>query len=187
MDKTIIQATAKDLPFVLSLQKKFSNQIGFIPKPTVERYLEAGKVFRGDLNEQEAGFLLLRETPCQNPEVFSIVQAAVKLDAQRHSLGFCLTGRAEKAAKESGGKLIQAACREDLDSNYFWRAAGFTLVAMRAGGQARGQRVLLWRKAVLEGTDLRIFHTPKYNLGANGRFCKRSEMEGWKLVEQRPI
>jgi hypothetical protein len=187
MQPTVFPANLEDLKFIISLQKKFSNQIGFVPQPAIERYLASGLILRGDLNDQEAGYLLVRETPCQQPGCFSIVQAAVRLDAQRHSLGLKLVQTAEENALFSAGKMIQAACREDLEANRFWQASGFSLIAWRPGGKARAQRVLLWRKQLESSAQLNEFATPRYNLGANGRFVARAEMRGWNLVDQSTI
>lgn len=144
-------------------------------------------ILRGDINDEEAGFLLLRETPCQQPGAHSIVQAAVRFDCQRESVGLSLVEAAERICRQKNGLMLQAACREDLESNLFWRAAGFSLVAFRKGGKARAKRILLWRKSLSFSADLRSIVEPKINLGANGRFVTRKEMGGWNLVDQSAI
>ena len=83
-------------------------------------------------NDDAAGYILSRPKLRWQPAMRSITQAAVAMDAQRRHHGLALLARIEQESRSAGLLAIQACCAVGLDSNDFWRAAGFLpIVHMR--------------------------------------------------------
>lgn len=143
---TIRIATAADLTFVLHLQRKFSNQVGFLPTPAVEQYLAKTAITIATENGEPAGYLLGNHALSWQPLLRPITQAAVCFDAQRRRHGLQLIHTVEADAIAAGQLGLQANCREDLDANAFWRAAGFVAICRLKPDNARGRPVIVWRK-----------------------------------------
>ena len=171
-DRSITIATENDLKFILDLQRKFSNQIGFIPRSKTEFELSKGNFLLGKLNCLDAGFLyVLPGLSCQ-PETTAIIQAAVRFDAQRMCLGLKLVEQLELISFLRGSLILQASCREDLESNLFWQAAGFSIVGTRPGGKARGFIVNIFRKSLREGVDISVLPIEPRERLPGGRWAK---------------
>lgn len=139
-------ATAADLRFVDSLQKKYARALGFLPKPALEWYLEHGRVELVTENSDPAGYVLGLGHYRWFPRMRPITQAAVCMDAQRRHLGLSLVAKVVADAQAAGQIAVQAMCAEGLDANEFWRAAGFVLIGHTRPGNQRGRDILCWRK-----------------------------------------
>lgn len=153
-------ATTADTSFVLALQKRFSNQLGFLPRAAIEWYVTNGRVQICQDNGQHAGYLLGRPTLRCLPNVQPLTQTAVDMTAQRRGLGLLLIEHAAAEAHAAGRSLLQAWCRVDLEANEFWRAAGFTAVGIRRPTNARAQPLILWRRPVSVDGQQRLLHLP---------------------------
>ena len=46
------------LPFMLDLEKKHFDEIGFIPKPRLEQYRDRGQIWVASENDESCGFLV---------------------------------------------------------------------------------------------------------------------------------
>ena len=165
-------ATPADLLFIRDLQRKFHNEIGFIPNAATARELEAGNVAIGELNADDAGFLLIRPRLAAQPTTAAIIQAAVHTDAQRRSVGLALINAAEQAARLNGSTILQATCRSNLEANLFWRAAGFTAIATRPASKTYRQPLIIYRVALVDGTNLRIIPPDRKPRGPGGHWVK---------------
>ena len=75
-------ATERDASFVLDLQKKFSDALGFLPAAAVRNYVESGRVLIGKENDDHAGYVLGRGALRYDPRIAPITQAAVRMDAR---------------------------------------------------------------------------------------------------------
>lgn len=151
---TIRTASPADIPFVLDLAKKFKREIGYIPPVAIERETRRGNVIHGSLNDDDTGFLLIHPKLSWNPTATAIIQTAVRLDAQRESLGSALVGQAALDALARGQSILQCWCRADIEANAFWKALGFEQVATREGGKNAGTHHILWRLALSELADI---------------------------------
>lgn len=139
-------ATAADLKFVDSLQRKFANCVGFLPKVAIENLTEAGHVRLAMQNGDGAGYILSRPRLRWQPAMRSITQACVAMDAQRRSHGLALLATIEAESRRNGLLAIQACCAVGLDSNEFWRAAGFLPIVHMRPANVRGREIICWRK-----------------------------------------
>jgi N-acetylglutamate synthase-like GNAT family acetyltransferase len=166
-------ATTADLALIRDLQKKFTNQIGYIPPIATERELEAGNVHCGILNGHDAGFLLIQPHMKCQPTTAAIIQAAVYMDARRQHVGLALVTRACDDARHRGCGIIQAQCREDLEANAFWLAAGFEAIASKPGGDALGKKLIIYRQPLYPGIDITQLAIPTRPHGPGGKFCRK--------------
>ncbi len=139
-------ATAADQTYIDDLAKKFSNEVGFIPRVALEKYIELGGIELALENEQPAGYILSRGYLRWCIAMRPITQAAVQFDAQRRHVGLELVSRAETHAREVGQIAIQACCREGLDANDFWKAAGFREICRLDPRASRNKQIIVWRK-----------------------------------------
>jgi hypothetical protein len=142
-------ATPRDLRFVLHLARRETDAVGFLPREAVESYLDAGAVAIAMENDAPAGYLLVKDSLSSCPAIRPILQAAVCYDARRRCHGLELVALVERQALEAGRKIIQLKCREELQANLFWHAAGFQPIATQPAGRRRGGRVIVWAKQVL--------------------------------------
>ena len=154
----IRQATAADLLFVRDLQRRFTNQIGFLPTEATQRELARGRIMIGTLNDAEAGFL------------YTLPALA---SAQRQLLGLTMINAIASAATAAGQTILQAWCKANLEANHFWQAAGFKAIATRPGGNRKHIPHILWRLALDDSAELTILPADKYNRLPGGRFAKR--------------
>lgn len=154
------EASTADLSFVLDLQKRFSNQLGFLPRAAVEWYVSNGRVTIATADGQPAGYILGRPRLRCLPQVQPLTQTAIDFEAQRRGLGLLLVQHALAEALRDGRSLLQAWCRVDLQANEFWSAAGFTAIAIREPPTARARPLILWRRAVTADGQAKILHLP---------------------------
>lgn len=144
-DSLIRTATARDMSFVLELQQRHSNALGFLPRAALDWYIDAGRLSLVLENGDPAGYIVGRDKLRWNIALRPITQAAIDYSAQRRHHGLRLVARAALDAREAGQMAIQAMCREDLDSNAFWKAAGFEEIGRYAPQTARQKNMICWR------------------------------------------
>lgn len=122
------------------LARKNSEALSFIPTPRIEAYARAGQLWVATENDEPCGFLIFG---CGWPQI-RIYQACIQYDARRREHGMALVAALSDKAREMGCTDIRLWCADDLDSNEFWRAAGFEYCASRLGGRRRGRHHNLW-------------------------------------------
>ncbi len=145
-DASVRRATLRDHPYIYELAKRHSNAIGFVPGEGIKKYIEQECVTLSRFRGQHAGYLLARHFHSGDRSIRHIVQAAISFDAQRLGNGLALVADLATAAKRSGQSILQCWCRESLDANHFWSAAGFVAVARRHASTGRKSPCLLWRR-----------------------------------------
>ena len=155
-------ATLADLRFIDDLQKKLANCVGFLPKVAIENLTTAGHMRLAMENDDPAGYILSRPHLKWRPEMRSITQACVAMDAQRRHHGLALLQQIEAEARSAGLLAIQACCAVGLDSNDFWRAAGFLPIVHLTPANVRGREIICWRKPLTSVVPIWFAHAPKY-------------------------
>ena len=129
----ILRATPADLAYVVSLQKKNGEALGFIPRVALAQKIELGRIWLARENGEPAGYL--HHGSLAVPEV-RIFQAAIQYDARRRQHGMSLVTGLLDRAKDAGASGVSLRCLDFLDANDFWTAAGFSLIGTEKG--ARG-------------------------------------------------
>jgi N-acetylglutamate synthase-like GNAT family acetyltransferase len=179
-------ATATDLLFIRDLQRRFTNQIGFLPTSRVEKEIEKQNILLQTLNDDDAGFLLTIPSLSYQPKTTAIIQTAVRMDAQRQAVGLDLVHRIETAAQRAGQSILQAWCKQNLEANLFWKAAGFEAIATRPGGNGKQIPHVLWRKALSTTAELSILPVDHRHNRLRGRFARTECREVPTLIPTPP-
>lgn len=127
-DLIVRNASISDALFIDKLQKENSYAVGFIQKTIWDKYVFGGErnffVIICEKNKDAVGYTLV--TPGRISGSFvKIQQIAVRNDARRLHYGSALIEviREFCLAHERLGARLR--CRNDLESNNFWKALGF--------------------------------------------------------------
>lgn len=129
----IVRATPDDLAYVVALQKRNGEALGFIPRVALSEKIDLGQIWLATENGDPAGFL--HHGSLAVPEV-RIFQAAIQYDARRRHHGLGLVANLVQRATDAGARGVSLRCLDFLDANDFWLAAGFELIGTEPG--ARG-------------------------------------------------
>jgi N-acetylglutamate synthase-like GNAT family acetyltransferase len=129
----IRRATPADLAYVVALQKRNHEALGFIPRAALAEKIDRGQILLASENGDPAGFL--HHGSLAVPEV-RIFQAAIQYDARRRHHGLALVDTMVRRATDAGANGLSLRCLDFLDANDFWTAAGFGLIGTEPG--ARG-------------------------------------------------
>ena len=155
-------ATITDLKFIDHLQKKFANCVGFLPKIAIENLTNAGHIRLAMENDDGAGYLLSRPKLVWQPLMRSVTQACVAMDAQRRHHGLALLHSLAIESKAAGLLAIQACCAVGLESNSFWKAAGFVPVCHMKPDNVRGREIICWRLPLTSRVPTWFAMPPKF-------------------------
>ncbi len=126
--------------YIDALAHKNSEALSFLPRPMLEHYAGAGQILMAHENDEPCGYLIHGN----GDRWCKIYQACIQYDARRREHGFELVRRLVRKADSQGFEAISLWCADDLDSNDFWRAAGFTFAGQREGGRRRGRKHNRW-------------------------------------------
>ena len=143
----IRSATIDDLTFIDSLQRKHTQQVGFLPTAWLQKILTKDFVDLAFENGQPAAYLLGKSHYQSRQHVGIIYQACVEYDAQRRAIGTALVTH-YLARMPQTTKLIGLWCAQDLEANYFWEAVGFRPLAYRAGSRKKERVHIYWQRRV---------------------------------------
>ena len=128
----ITRATPRDLAYVVDLQKRHANALGFIPRAALEEKIDRGRIWLARENGEPAGYL--HHGSLARPEV-RIFQAAIQYDARRRHMGLALVDDLVRRAEHAGARGVSLRCLSFLEANQFWDAAGFSLLTTEPGGK----------------------------------------------------
>lgn len=132
-------ATPADLNYALDLQRRFSNQVGFVRATAYSDRIRRGHLLMRTDNDQPTGMLLYWP---RRDRVLTISQAAVELDLQRDTRGARLVYYLTQQMRFSGHCVIRLAVRDDLTALAFWRACGFRVTHATRTPTARGRTLI---------------------------------------------
>jgi hypothetical protein len=152
-----------DLKFLDHLQKKYSNQLGFLPTQALEWNIENGKVSIALENDEPAAYLLGKGNYLRDPHFGIIYQAAVSYDARRRLMGTALVQHFMDAM-EPNIRLIGLWCAQDIEANEFWNACGFEAIAARHGSRRKGRVHIFWVGKTAKGKHEQLRY-PKHTKG----------------------
>jgi N-acetylglutamate synthase-like GNAT family acetyltransferase len=179
-------ATPTHLPYILNLQRRFSNQVGFLPAQALESYVEHGMIQLAEENSDPAGYILWRHRLTAQPQLASIVQAAVQMDAQRRHHGLALLEEIKRQAIINGQLGIQAICRVGIEANEFWRAAGFKNIAITNCRNARDRPLIVWRLPLVTRLPTWFIDLPKF-IGRNNTKPRHTNRREWSRHDEHAI
>lgn len=145
----VVRGIPTHVSAIVHLQKKFSNQLGFLPTKALEWYLENQHVGVAKENGEPVGYVLGRPAFKYQPLMRPITQAAVFLDAQRRHHGLALVNAVCEKAANAGQIVVQASCAADIDAVDFWHDAGFYPIGHHQLENARGREVIVFRRLLV--------------------------------------
>lgn len=147
MTKEIVRlAVLEDLIYIVSLSKKESKSIGFIPKMAYESAItgiKKGKRWSDKCNDRLfviiangdlVGFCLSSFGLANvRDRRGKIAQICLQEDARMLSRGKMLLDSVTKYAENRGTFNFGCGCADDLESNRFWKAMGWNFISQRRG------------------------------------------------------
>jgi len=139
--RAVRAATAADLSFVVDMQRRWSNALGFLPKCCHERYIAAGHVLIVEENGLSAGFLNYTVT---SKGLVRVPQVAIDDALLRTSIGSLLLRHITTAARRGHCSAIRLTSRSDLAANLFWPKVGFKFTCLTRPKSTRGLPLLEW-------------------------------------------
>lgn len=160
-DVVIRLATLADLPYLISLQKRFTNQLGFMPAKAFEEWINGDHVELAMENGDPAGYILTRERVNSARWCRPLTQVAVQVDAQRRSVGLALLDRVARRATQELLEGLQCWVAADIAAVDFFKAAGFTAICSRAPRNARRRTLILFRKSLQPFDNSDFFSPPR--------------------------
>lgn len=127
-DILVRTSTIKDILLIDKLQKENSNAVGFIPNSYFEKAVYGGVknsvLLICEANNDAVGYVYL--TPGMKPYSYAkIQQIAVRNDARRLAYGTALLDVCRQFCEMFMRSGFTLRCRQDLESNHFWKALGF--------------------------------------------------------------
>ena len=147
--RTITLATDRDIQYLVHLQKLWSNQVGFLPRCALQRYIDRQTTLLVKENGQHAGYL---NWTLSRKGLLRFIQVAIDPPLLRTALGTRLVHHIEDAARRNRCSVIRFQCRTDLSANLAWQALGFTATAVYRPQTARNKPSLEWTKLLLDPT-----------------------------------
>ena len=139
-------ATLKDIRYVISLSKKESNSLGFIPKMAYEAAItgiKTGKRWSNVCNDKLfvcecegdlVGFVLASFGRINSSwKVGKIAQICLQTDARMMQRGRLLLDEVINYGIKVGTLSFNCGCADDLPSNIFWQTMGWTNINSRFG------------------------------------------------------
>jgi N-acetylglutamate synthase-like GNAT family acetyltransferase len=154
----ITTASVKELSYIIDLAKKFSEQLGFLPRAAVVEYLTAGRVLLARENGEPAGFILSRNRLRSEKWCRPLTQVAVSFDAQRRHHGHALLETLKTQARRDMLEGLQCWVAEEIEAVQFFTAEGFQHVQTRDPMNKRNRRLLLMR------LNLNLTENPRFRL-----------------------
>ncbi len=143
------------LKYVVSLQAKHREELGFLPRLALSEYVDRGQVWPSFENGDVVGYCLFYDGrnghgPVRHPDVLKVHQVCTQYDARNLWRAAGLIGSVIRRAEQGGFRWVTARVAQEIDANGFWRAMGFELRGIVAGGAKRGRKLNVWRLRVRE-------------------------------------
>lgn len=125
------------------LMRSNSNQIGFIPMSRIEEQEKRGFVFHQYDNGTWMGYLIVGNIKAG--ATTHIWQECIDKTAMGYGSGTRLFFQLLERCKDNYVHQIVLRCREDLESNLFWKAMGFEFVKAINENNARRKLINIYR------------------------------------------
>ena len=143
------------LDFIVDLHKRNSASLGFIPKPAMKKFVEDGQVFLKDEGGLYAGYFIIGSTNRNNLKIY---QACVEEDLRKLQYGKELFKEVIEHGLTYNCESITLRCRENLNSNIFWKALGCNLLYLDERQTQRTKKgVNVWEYKIKNKKQLNLF------------------------------
>ena len=143
----IRDGTPADLSFIVALRRRFSSELGFIPRDGIREHIELGHVITATIDGELAGYAI-RGT--FHSRLFTphtrVFQLAVPDQLWRRTIGTALLDHLSLSAVLCASKTLRLHVRDGLPSQTFFTDIGFMPVEVRLGGLKRRKTVVVYEK-----------------------------------------
>lgn len=139
-----------DLKYLMHLQNRWANNIGFLPRPALERYLRTRQTLIVLENDDPAGYLNWTFT---RKGLVRIIQVAIEPELLRTTLGTKVMRHIERAAVRGKCSALRLSSRTNLPANQFWPQLGFQPTAIFHRPTNRGLPLIEWTKQLITPTQ----------------------------------
>lgn len=135
--------------FASHLQRKHTDQLGFLPTVAIKEYAQRGQILLAHQNDQPCAYAIYFDgrngnRPRFDPLTIRIHQLCTQEDARRILHATHLVNQIYDIAKTGHFTAIRAWVAHDIPANEFWHAVGFNIHATRQGGRRRNRLHNLW-------------------------------------------
>ena len=143
------------LDFIVGLHKRNSASLGFIPKPTMKKFVENGQVFLKNEGGLYAGYFIVGSTNKTNLKIY---QACIEEDLRKLTHGKKLFKEVIEYGLKYNCNSIILRCRENLKSNRFWKAMGCDFLYLDKRQTQRTKKgVNVWEYKIKDKKQLNLF------------------------------
>jgi hypothetical protein len=175
-----------DVPFIDSLQKLHTKQVGWMPAQQLEEKIKLGHVIVAEERETTdcaddtdkklnrnlsapsaksvvtpLGYCIGNDQYFKRDHVGVIYQMNVVPGKQRGLIGATLLkAMFDRAAY--GCRLFCCWCAQDIEANQFWESLGFIPLAFRAGSRGKGRVHIFWQKRIRAGDTTTPYWFPSH-------------------------
>jgi hypothetical protein len=157
-----------DVPFLDSLQKLHTKQVGWMPTATFEGKIKLGHVLIAEVYGERVGYCIGNDQYFKRDDVGIIYQMNVLPRKQRGFIGASLL-KAQFERSAYGCKLYCCWCAQDIAANKFWEAMGFVPLAFRAGSEKKSRVHIFWQKRIRSGDVTTPWWFPSKTAGGSIR------------------
>ena len=161
---TVRAGTPDDVPFLDSLQRKHTKQVGWMPTAQFEGKIKLGHVLIADSGGEPVGYCIGNDQYFKRDDVGVIYQMNVMPGKQRGLIGASLL-KAQFERSAYGCKLYCCWCAQDIAANKFWESMGFVPLAFRAGSEKKSRVHIIWQKRIRQGDDTTPWWFPSKTAG----------------------
>lgn len=149
--RSIRIAQPSDLSYVLDLQKRWSNNVGFLRKAALAEYIDQAQLLIVLENDSPAGYL---NWTCTSTGLVRVPQVAIDTQLLRTTLGTKIMHHLLRAAARGNCSLIRLRSRSDLPANNFWPGLGFTTTAVFLNRTSRMLPNIEWTRSLIDPAQL---------------------------------
>lgn len=130
---------------ICQLMKIETEKVGFIPRPRVRQHIER-ELYRLQIDQNEiVGYMI--HGPAR--DVVAVHQAVVDLSCRRLGFAQAMAADLEQWARSRAANALRLVCRDDLEAQQFWRAAGYQAIGWEpAGVKRRHPKTIFLRELV---------------------------------------
>ncbi len=158
---TFRSGNAVDFGFIDELQKRYNQNLGFMPTMWLEGKANAGHILIAQIDGKPVGYIIAQDKYMKREELGIVYQIAVKPGRQRGFIGAALL-KAQFDRSAYGCRLYCCWCAQDIEANRFWESMGFVPLAYRNGAE-KNRRVgksqsnarvhIFWEKKIRGNND----------------------------------
>lgn len=145
--RTVQVAQPSHLPFVLDLQRKWSDSVGFLPRSALLSYLEDSQTLIVYENGAPAGYL---NWTCTARGLVCLQQVAIDPSLLRTTLGSKIMQHIARAGVRGSCSVVRLRSRSDLTANQFWPTLGFSITATFLNPSKRMLPLIEWTRPLID-------------------------------------